>query len=189
MTEKQRLRELLLERRAGLDEQALDAAGVALAGRVAAVVHERSARYVAAYLSVGGEPPTWELLDALRADGVTVVVPRALPGRRMTWLRYVGRDTLTVGRFGIREPDGDGDPDALAQADVVVVPALAVDRAGFRLGRGGGFYDAALAAHPDPVRVAMVHDHEVVDDVHPEGHDERVDVVVTPTRTLSLPAR
>ncbi|WP_370618003.1 5-formyltetrahydrofolate cyclo-ligase [Mumia sp. Pv 4-285] len=189
MTEKQRLREVLLERRSTLDERALEAAAAALAVRASAVVHERAVRRVAAYLSIAGEPPTWPLLDRLLADGVVVVVPRALPGRRMTWLRYTGRDALAVGRFGIPEPTGDDDPDALDRVEVVLVPALAVDTSGYRLGRGGGFYDAALQARPEVARVALVHDHEIVDDVGPEPHDQRVDVAVTPERTLILPAR
>ncbi|MGH1561839.1 5-formyltetrahydrofolate cyclo-ligase [Mumia sp. DW29H23] len=189
MTDKRRLREQLLERRTALDEQAVVAAETALARRASAVVRDHGARVVAAYLSVGREPPTWALLDALLADGVEVVVPRALPRRRLSWVPYAGRDALVLGRFQIPEPTGGADDTALARADLVVVPALAVDATGFRLGRGGGYYDTALESCDRPVRVALVYDHEVVADVHPEAHDQRVDVAVTPQRTIALPPR
>jgi 5-formyltetrahydrofolate cyclo-ligase len=79
-------------------------------------------------------------------------------------------------------------PDAIARADVLVVPALAVDRAGRRLGQGGGSFDRALArARPDALVVALVHDDEVSSGPLPvEPHDRAVDVVVTPERVLAV---
>jgi 5-formyltetrahydrofolate cyclo-ligase len=189
VTDKRLLRERLLEGRTDLDEAAVVAAGTALSRRVHALVREHGARSVAAYLSVGLEPSTWPLLDALLAEDVEIVVPRALPRRQLTWVRYAGRDALVIGRFGIPEPRGEAVPDALARTDVAIVPALAVDAAGFRLGRGGGYYDEALASCERPLRVALVYDHELVDDVHPEAHDQRVDVVLTPARTVDLRPR
>ncbi|MBW9206955.1 5-formyltetrahydrofolate cyclo-ligase [Mumia sp. zg.B17] len=189
MTDKRLLREQLLEARADLDEAAVAAAGTALGRRAHALVREHAGRSVAAYLSVGREPPTWPLLDALLAEDVEVVVPRALPRRQLSWVRYAGRDALVIGRFGIPEPRGEAVPDALAGTDVAIVPALAVDAAGFRLGRGGGYYDEALASCERPLRVALVYDHELVDDVHPEAHDQRVDVALSPARTVELPPR
>ena len=88
-----------------------------------------------------------------------------------------------TGRFGLLEPAGPRlGPGALAAADVVVVPALAVDRRGARLGRGRGYYDRALAhARPGAVLVAVVFDDELVDALPAEPHDRRVSAVVTPS--------
>ncbi|MFD1825819.1 MULTISPECIES: 5-formyltetrahydrofolate cyclo-ligase [Mumia] len=190
MSAKPRLREALLERRTHLSADAMVAAERRLCAGALAVVREvGTPRRVAAYLSVGREPPTWELVDALRAEGMEVLVPRSLPRRQIAWAPYEGRDRLVLGRFDIPESSAPVAPDGLGTVAVVLVPALAVDVAGFRLGRGGGYYDTTLAKHPEPLRVALTYDHELVDDVHPEAHDERVDVVVTPERTLSLPPR
>ncbi len=103
----------------------------------------------------------------LRADGT------------LGWGTWTG--TLVEGRRGLSEPPGSDA--SLASADVVVVPGVAYDAAGRRLGRGGGSYDRALASVRVPV-VAVATDDEVVDEVPVEPHDVRVDVVVTPTRVL-----
>jgi 5-formyltetrahydrofolate cyclo-ligase len=82
---------------------------------------------------------------------------------------------------GIPEPDGLADP--RPRFDVVLVPALAVDRLGIRLGQGGGFYDRFLAAvDPRPEVVAVVHDEDLIERVTTEPHDQPVDAAVTPTR-------
>ncbi len=189
MTAKQRLREDLLERRTHLDDAAVVAAEQQLCDAALMVVRDHGAARVAAYLSMGREPPTWALVEALCAAGVDVLVPRSLPRRRIVWVADQGRDRLVLGRFALPEPSAPADPGGLRNVQLALVPALAVDRAGFRLGRGGGYYDTALAEAPVPLRVALAYDHEIVDDVHPEPHDERVDVVVTPARTVRLPPR
>ena len=73
-------------------------------------------------------------------------------------------------------------PTAIGTAEAVVVPAMAVDRSGVRLGRGGGFYDRALLhARPGALLVALVHDDEFLDELPVAAHDRRVGVVVTPS--------
>jgi len=102
-------------------------------------------------------------------------------GRQLSWAEHDGR--LGSGRFGLREPTGPRLPaSALAAADVVVVPALAVAGNGTRLGRGGGYYDRALAhARADAVLVAVVFDEELVEAVPAGAHDRRVTAVITPS--------
>jgi 5-formyltetrahydrofolate cyclo-ligase len=117
------------------------------------------------------------------------VVPAS--GHALSWAVHTG--PLVPGRFGLLEPTGPRlDPTAIGSADVVVVPALAVARDGARLGRGGGFYDRALAlARPDAVLVALVFDDELLDALPVEPHDRRVTAVVTPSggwQALPMPA-
>ena len=88
-------------------------------------------------------------------------------------------------RYGVRTPDP---VDAVAEADVVVCPGVAADRAGARLGRGGGSYDRALArTGPEALRCLLLHEGEIVDALPVEPHDQRVHVVVTPAETLRVP--
>jgi 5-formyltetrahydrofolate cyclo-ligase len=135
---------------------------------------------VAAYLGVGTEPPTQPLLDALRAAGVRVLLP-VIAGERLDWATYYGEGALAEGPLGLAEPTGRRlGSDALSAADVVLVPALAVDRSGHRLGRGRGYYDRALAAVTVPV-IAVVFDDDVIDDVPVEAHDRDVDGRLTPS--------
>ncbi len=136
---------------------------------------------VAAYASVGSEPPTGLLLDRLLGLGKRVVLPVLRPDADLDWAVYTG--DLVPARLGLLEPAGPRlGPDAVATADVVLVPGVAVDRSGRRLGRGGGSYDRALGRVPvgTPV-VVLLHDDEVVAEVPVAEHDRPVTAVVTPS--------
>lgn len=145
------------------------ARGRALAAALAPLV--RRSRRVAAYVSFGSEPPTAALLAAAETAGVQVLLPVLLPDRDLDWSRGLQGPLLGV--------------QAIATCDLVVVPALAVDRQGVRLGRGGGSYDRALRRVPPGVlTVALLHDGELVDTLPHEAHDVPVAAVVTPAGGL-----
>ncbi|GGY93854.1 5-formyltetrahydrofolate cyclo-ligase [Streptomyces poonensis] len=148
------------------------------------------ARTVAAYVSVGTEPGTLPLLDALHARGVRVLLPVLLPDNDLDWGPYEGEGSVLPvqygGRMALLEPAGERlGPWAVTEADVVLLPGLAVDARGLRLGRGGGSYDRVLArlerAGTDPALVVLLYDAEVVDRVPEEPHDRAVHAVVTPS--------
>lgn len=159
------------------DDQRLRA-GAALAGHAAALPVPGT---VAGHVGVGTEPPTLPVLDALSRRGARVLLPVVLPGGVLDWA--AGGGDLVAGPLGLREPAGPRlGPDAVREAGLVLVPALAVDAAGHRLGRGGGYYDRLLAGLPRTVLlVAVVFDDEVLDDVPVEAHDRPVDGVLTPS--------
>src|SRR5690348_9341012 len=146
-------------------------------------------RTVAAYLSVGSEPPTGPLLEALAEAGVRVIVPVLGADAELDWAQYTPGDPLRDGLRRTVHPHGPTlGADALRLADTIIVPALAVDRRGRRLGRGGGSYDRALARLFD-VRsdrsaievLAVVYDDEVLDEVPTQPHDRPVDGALTPS--------
>jgi 5-formyltetrahydrofolate cyclo-ligase len=103
------------------------------------------------------------------------------PDGELDWARYDG--PLVAAGFGLLEPTGPRlGPEAVATADVVLVPALAVDRHGMRLGRGRGYYDRALGRVPVGTPVcALLHDGELLDAVPSEPHDRPVTAAVTPS--------
>ena len=106
----------------------------------------RRPRTVAAYVSVGREPGTRPLLEALRARGVRVLLPVLLPDNDLDWGVYEGAEQLVRAGRGLLEPAGPRlGPEAVTEADAVLLPGLAVDGQGIRLGRGGGSYDRVLA--------------------------------------------
>ncbi|KHL18037.1 5-formyltetrahydrofolate cyclo-ligase [Mumia flava] len=186
METKDELRTSLLARRTTLGPERVAADAVGLAAGVRSVLAPTTRR-VAAYLSSGSEPSTRPLVDTLCQDGIEVVVPRALAVRRTAWVPYRVGGELRRGRYGIDEPVGDPLADALERADAIILPAVAVDAAGRRLGRGGGYYDTTLAElDPAVLRIALVHDHELVERVPVDDHDQPVHVVVTPRRVLDL---
>ncbi len=129
---------------------------------------------VAAYHPFGTEPGGADLPEFLASIVNTVIVPVVLPDKDLDWRPY-------------DEPGRHLGLDAIASAELIIVPALAVDQAGFRLGRGGGSYDRALArAAPTAVIVALLHDGEVLPRVPHEPHDQRVGVALTPSALQKL---
>ncbi|MEU6330878.1 5-formyltetrahydrofolate cyclo-ligase [Streptomyces sp. NPDC047049] len=141
---------------------------------------------VAAYVSIGGEPSTRALLDRLRAAGVRVLLPVLLPDNDLDWALYEGAERLVRAGRGLLEPDGDRlGPEAVTRADVVLLPGLAVDHGGLRLGRGGGSYDRVLArlerAGARASLVVLLYDAEVLAEVPAEPHDRHVHAAVTPS--------
>jgi len=154
----------------------------AIAERLLETPEVRRAATVAAYVSIGTEPGTGPLLDLLTAAGKRVILPVLLPDNDLDWARYTGPvDLMPAGR-GLLEPPGPHlGPDAVATADVVLTPALAVDASGMRLGRGGGSYDRVLGRVPVGTFVCtLLYDGELLTEVPAERHDRRVSAVVTP---------
>ena len=142
---------------------------------------------VAAYYSVGTEPDTHGLIFALWKRGSYVVLPVLLPDGDLDWASYEGPDSLAPGPRGLLQPvEPVRGPGTVARADVVLVPALAVDVSGNRLGRGGGSYDRALARVGGQVpTIALIYDDELVPSVPAEPHDRAVRVVARPSHGLT----
>lgn len=186
------LRKRLLSVRAGLTADDVTAAGEALARRALELPELAAARTVAAYVSVGREPGTRALLDELRARGVRVLLPVLLPDNDLDWGVYEGAPALARASRGLLEPTGDRlGPDAVLTVDTVLLPGLAVDRAGLRLGRGGGSYDRVLArldaAGAAPALVVLLYDNELLAEVPGEAHDRPVRAAVTPSAVHRFP--
>ncbi|WP_116374271.1 5-formyltetrahydrofolate cyclo-ligase [Mycobacterium sp. MFM001] len=179
--------QLLAARRSVADDVRADEAR-ALTGHIRDLVSSGST--VCAYVPVGAEPGSIEMLDALLRRAARVLLPVARTSGDDTplalqWGEY-RPGHLVAGRFGLLEPAEPWlPPPALAEADPVLVPALAVDRTGVRLGRGRGFYDRSLQ-HRDPRArlVAVVRDDELVDELPCEPHDVRMTHALTPGRGL-----
>ena len=184
---KDELRGLLRAARAARSTRRRAEAAAALVEVLLTLPALEGARTVAAYSARPTEPDTLPLLEALDARGITVLLPVLGAGLAREWARYAGADDLLQRAPG-RPPEPSGPSlgaEGLAQADLILAPALAVDTAGSRLGQGGGWYDRALAhARPGTPVVALVFAEELYDAaVHPlprEPHDRTVDMVATP---------
>ncbi|GAA1261631.1 5-formyltetrahydrofolate cyclo-ligase [Saccharothrix xinjiangensis] len=136
---------------------------------------------VCAYLASRFEPGSLAMVEALRSRGCRVLLP-VVVGQALDWAAYEGG--LRTGAFGLREPVGPLlGPAAVGTAALVLAPALAVDHAGVRLGKGGGYYDRALRLSTGPV-VGVVRDEEFVPSLPAEPHDVPVDAVLTPSLGL-----
>jgi 5-formyltetrahydrofolate cyclo-ligase len=142
---------------------------------------------VAAYVSVGTEPSTEGLIFALWKRGTYVLLPVLLADGDLDWASYEGPASLVPGPRGLLQPsDRRRGVTAITSADLIIAPALAVDPAGRRLGRGGGSYDRALArVGPAVLSIALLYDEELVSHVPAGGHDQRVRAVARPSEGIS----
>lgn len=138
----------------------------------------RKARMVMAYASLADEVDTRSLLDALLAMGKEVLLPKVLDGERMEARRYTGAADLCEGAFHIMEPVGEAFSD-YSRVDVAIIPGMAFDRHGHRLGRGRGYYDRFLAQLPPTTcRLGVCFPFQLVDEVPHEPHDIVMSVVL-----------
>ncbi|MGO8960884.1 MAG: 5-formyltetrahydrofolate cyclo-ligase [Streptosporangiaceae bacterium] len=157
-------------------------AGRALRDAVLELPEIQMAGTVAAYISAGTEPDTRGLVFALWKRGTYVLLPLLRPDGDLDWASYEGPDSLAPGPRGLREPTEPGrGVTAITSADLVIVPALAADRSGNRLGRGGGSYDRALARVGRGIlTVALLYDGELTGEVPAGPHDQPVRAVALP---------
>jgi 5-formyltetrahydrofolate cyclo-ligase len=185
--EKAALRSLVLAARAGLSAERRAEAGRHIRDTVLSLPEVEMAGTVAAYYSIGSEPDTRGLVFALWKRGTYVLLPLLRADGDLDWASYEGPESLVAGPKGLREPgEAARGVGAIASADVVLVPALAVDRHGNRLGRGGGSFDRALGrVGPLIPVIALLYDGELVERVPVEGHDAPVRGVVRPGSGIS----
>ena len=193
---KDSLRVMIRARRAKVPEKARQDLAEQIAKAALSVPVVSKARCVAAYANRPTEPGTLPLIRALESRGMRILLPKLGSGLARTWADYAGEADLQVRAPG-RPPEPGGDdlgPQAIANADVLLIPAVAVDTSGTRLGQGGGWYDRAVDhAKPGTPILAIVYDEELLDvDKQPiprQEHDRLVDGVITPSgwRWLRLP--
>ena len=178
------MRAVILARRRTLSTEVRHAEAAILATHLTSLVDPGDT--ICAYVPVGSEPGSVTALDDLTAAGVRVLLPVAREddaGRPLPLSWGVHRPgELVAARFGLREPPPPWlTAETIAAAATVVVPALAVDRTGVRLGRGAGFYDRSLTlAHAAARLIAIVRDDELLDHLPAESHDVPVTHAVTP---------
>jgi 5-formyltetrahydrofolate cyclo-ligase len=186
--DKAELRKQALERRTTVDRHT----GEALCAAVLALPELQAATCVTAYVARMAEPDTAPLIAELHQRGVRVLLPVLLPDLDLDWAVDDGERHRSSVHRGLTEPAGPPiGRDAIGEADVILAPALAVDRSGVRLGYGGGCYDRALTrTRPDALVVALLHDGELRDEPLPaEPHDRRVDAVAMPSGVVRLVER
>jgi 5-formyltetrahydrofolate cyclo-ligase len=146
-----------------------------LTEQLVALVAQHGAKTVASYSPLPSEPDVTEF-NSWAAGKLNLVLPR-VSGHHLEF----AEGKLREGAFGIAEPQGTGV--SIAEIDLMIVPALAADMAGNRLGKGKGFYDRVLANYSGK-RIAVIFDSELIDSVPSEPHDQQVQIIVTPLRTV-----
>lgn len=176
--QKRLLRQRMLSRRDGLEAACKSAWDAEMRDRLDALLTGRRARTVHTYLPMGSEPDFTSLIGELLSRGVRVVAPRTLPGRRLEHRLLTSLEMLEAGPFGTRHPAGA----ALCNGpyDVIIVPGLAFDDNGNRLGYGGGYYDTFLAGHARAWKVALCYPFQLVEALPAGPHDVPVNEIIRP---------
>jgi 5-formyltetrahydrofolate cyclo-ligase len=175
------LRRRILTSRSILHGGQRDDAGQRLRDALLELPQTQMAGTVAAYYSVGTEPPTHSLVYALWKRGTYVLLPRVRQDGTLDWASYEGPDSLAPAAHGLLEPTAPGGR-LITSADLVIVPALAADRRGNRLGRGLGFYDRELPrVGPLIPTIALLYDGELLDELPAGPLDHPVRMVAQPT--------
>jgi len=188
--DKASLRTRLVAARRQLAPGQRSAAARSVRDAVLSLPEAQMAGTVAAYYSIGTEPDTHGLVFGLWKRGTYVLLPVLRDDGDLDWASYEGPDSLRPGPRGLTEPsEPPRGVTAITSADLVVVPALAVDHSGQRLGRGGGSFDRALARVGASVPVvALLYDTEFLASVPAGPHDQPVRLVARPaTGVTRLP--
>ncbi|ABB31417.1 5-formyltetrahydrofolate cyclo-ligase [Geobacter metallireducens RCH3] len=183
---KRKLRQCMLDKRRTLAAEERRYSGRLIQQAFVALPEFAEARIVALYSPIGGEVETGEVMEAALKEGKIVIFP-VVCGDCLRFVKVSDPSEMTKGAFGIAEPCLTGEaypPDA---ADLVVVPGVAFDRAGKRIGFGKGYYDRALHHLEGSGKlVAFCYDFQLVDEIVAESHDVAVDVIITEKRVITL---
>lgn len=182
------LRERMTRARADMAAETIRREDSAIISHAAALLRSLapSETTVAAYSPLSGEPGGSLLLDALHGEASSLLLPISLPDGQLDWAPYEGRLALTPGVLGIAEPTSERlGPEAINSCRLILVPALGVTPEGVRLGKGGGFYDRALAGFAEsedpPLTAVLLYNGEIRDDIPVADHDMPVDLAITPS--------
>jgi len=188
---KRALRAELRERRRNLTRDERAAASEGFTAQLVALVQRLGAQNVSCYLSAADEPDTRPFVNWARSSGIRVLFPITRTDGLLDWTTATDDEEETVGLFGTPEPVGELlGPIAINDVDLIIVPAAAVDTSGMRLGWGRGYYDKTLGSMERcPPVYGVIFDSELVDEVPRERHDQAIDGVVTPTRTVEFSTR
>jgi len=181
MVNKAEIRKRILQARNAMTPEEIAAGSLAIVKRLVDLEEIRRASTLMVYLGFGSEVITDDLILWSWGEGKRIVVPLCCPeSRELTACRIDGFDELESGHYGIREPKaGFLRPVPRGEIETVVVPAVAFDRRGYRVGYGGGYYDRFLPEAPQAARIGAAFAHQIVAEIPADPHDVTVDRIVT----------
>ena len=174
--DKRTLRRMIGEKKRAMAALDIEERSARLAEEFFGTEEYRQAGSLYAYMSFNQEVRTRPIIERAWADSKRVAVPKVVGGElRFIWI--AGFDALSESGYGILEPANDG-PIADDETALVLMPGLAFDPQGHRLGYGGGYYDRYLEAHPLHATVALCYDFQFVEEIEAEEHDVKVGRVI-----------
>jgi 5-formyltetrahydrofolate cyclo-ligase len=178
---KRRLRQQMSQLRKDVAAADSARAGQAAAGTLMDLELARRAERIALYAALPYELPTRPLFDAVVEKNGAALLPRTADPLGLEFFAVARWEDLRPGTFGVLEPRNDGTAVRLMPGDLVVVPGVAFDEDGYRLGHGKGYYDRAFAAElgDAPTLVGFGYEFQIVDAVPHDHRDRQMDAIVT----------
>ena len=185
--QKRALRMELRTRRNQLTSTEISQARSGLTEQLKALTEHVGAKSVACYLSAPEEPSTRDYLNWAFANDITILLPVSREDGLLDWVEGDG-ESERIGLFGVPEAVGEIlSPMAINSVDLILIPASAVDKDGYRMGWGRGYYDRTIGSmEARPPVYAIIFDTELRESVPREEHDIRIDGAVTPSRTVTF---
>lgn len=182
MREKKILREQMLLERAQLSEENRKHYANNICNHLEKLCKERSPNVVHSFIPFRKEPDLFPFLSFLLKQEITIVAPKTLPNRKLNHFIFTGKTCLSTGLFGTLYPFGT--PVYEGNLDIILVPGLAFDKNGFRLGYGGGYYDNFLKEHNESYKIGIAFPFQLVEKIPVTNHDISVDMLLTGNANL-----
>ena len=179
-------RRTLLARRDAMSLAALEVASAQIAASVELLLADKPVGVLGLYAAKGSEVTTAQIDASARAHGWTIVYPRVVGDATALAFHEATRAALVPARFGLHEPHGDVRRRELSDISVFLIPGIAFDRAGGRLGWGRGHYDATLAEAPSALRIGLSFECQLVDRTPREPHDAILHFIITEAATYAV---
>ncbi|MBO5013408.1 MAG: 5-formyltetrahydrofolate cyclo-ligase [Paludibacteraceae bacterium] len=178
---KQRMRELLIQKRRMLSAEERTAQSELILSQLEKMTVFREAKTVLLYYPKNNEVDVLPLFKRYKRDKVLLLPVTHRNG--MTANPYEGNDKMHRGKVGIPEPTT---PPFEGNIDVIIVPAVAFDKEGNRLGRGGGYYDRFLKKQTHATIIGVGYDFQLVDEVPVRKHDQKMHRIILPSQTIQV---
>ena len=174
--EKAELRKSMLAAREALDPVYKKEQDALLTEKLMEFISSHSVRTVHTYINMGSEINLKPLIQKLLDSGITVIAPKSLPKRRLQHLVLRSLDDLEPGIYGTSHPASG--QEYTGSYDLILVPGLAYDQQGYRLGYGAGYYDIFLATQPSALKIGLAYTFQVIEKVPAEPHDVQLDRII-----------
>ena len=173
----------MLEKRRRLSGHEAKRLSARICDRIIGIPAVSESRTIGIYIPIGNEVGVDMLLSRLHSRGKKVFVPVVAPGRNLRFARLRPSGRTVKGADGAYEPAGKS---FAKKIDAFVIPGLAFDLSGFRIGWGRGYYDRFLSRNPLAVRIGAAYDFQLVKKIGTEPHDMRMDYIATEKRLLEF---
>ncbi len=176
--EKKTLRLELLQIRSKMDPKTKGIYDESICNNLKTLTLELNPAVVHAYIPMTGEINTTKYLSWCLKQGIRVICPKVLPGRKLAHLELLSLDKVERGAFDTVHPAGN--KLFHGEIDIVILPGLAFDKNLYRLGYGGGYYDRFLMDQKKAKKIGVLYPFQLIDQVPVESHDEKLDQLVLP---------